>query len=423
MTIGLFRPLVILPEKLFEALDPRGLRDVLVHEFAHALRRDPLVGFLQRLAAAVYWPYPPVHLLNRRLTWAREEVCDNYVLQQGDPPSYAETLLTISQTIVHSRVRPAALGLFHPRGRLEQRVAGLLNPRRNVMVRTHRVTLAVLMALFLSAVVVVAGTRLLRAEPPGAPLAPADSKPPASPAAPAGLKPSVERDVASESPHRYLDVATIDYAGAPWGYDVKTHSDANTSETELSILFGTEQTASSPKEFRVLARDREGKLHEPRWLLFERGPMTATGAGRKVHTVTIVSRFSLPPKEIASLLIQQSAEPESPSKSAAEHAKAAANASPEQPPQDLHRIQPLDVLRIRALGTIEDQRIDGNFLVEPDGQVALGPSYGRAQVKGLTLEAAEKAIREKLKEVLAEPYVQVTLAGWKNIVGPVTGPK
>jgi beta-lactamase regulating signal transducer with metallopeptidase domain len=79
MTIGLFRPLVILPEKLFEALDPRGLRDVLVHEFAHALRRDPLVGFLQRLAAAVYWPYPPVHLLNRRLTWAREEVCDNYV--------------------------------------------------------------------------------------------------------------------------------------------------------------------------------------------------------------------------------------------------------------------------------------------------------------------------------------------------------
>jgi protein involved in polysaccharide export with SLBB domain len=306
-------------------------------------------------------------------------------------------------------VRPAALGLFHPRGRLEQRVAGLLNPRRNVMVRTHRVTLAVLMALFLSAVVVVAGTRLLRAEPPGAPLAPADSKPPASPAAPAGLKPSVERDVASESPHRYLDVATIDYAGAPWGYDVKTHSDANTSETELSILFGTEQTASSPKEFRVLARDREGKLHEPRWLLFERGPMTATGAGRKVHTVTIVSRFSLPPKEIASLLIQQSAEPESPSKSAAEHAKAAANASPEQPPQDLHRIQPLDVLRIRALGTIEDQRIDGNFLVEPDGQVALGPSYGRAQVKGLTLEAAEKAIREKLKEVLAEPYVQVTL--------------
>ena len=56
ITVGVLRPLVILPEKLVESLDLRGLRDVLLHEFAHALCRDPLVGFVQRLAATIYWP-------------------------------------------------------------------------------------------------------------------------------------------------------------------------------------------------------------------------------------------------------------------------------------------------------------------------------------------------------------------------------
>ena len=53
ITVGAIRPLVILPAKLVESLDSRGLRDVLLHEFAHALRRDPLVGF------GSAWRQPP----------------------------------------------------------------------------------------------------------------------------------------------------------------------------------------------------------------------------------------------------------------------------------------------------------------------------------------------------------------------------
>jgi len=104
----LISPVVILPEDLIETLGSRGLRDVLVHESAHALRHDPLVGFLQRLLASAFWPYPPVHLVNRWLAGAREEVCDNYVLRQGDAPSYAETLLTISEMFRCVRMPPAA---------------------------------------------------------------------------------------------------------------------------------------------------------------------------------------------------------------------------------------------------------------------------------------------------------------------------
>lgn len=77
-------------------------------------------------------------------------------------------------------------------------------------------------------------------------------------------------------------------------------------------------------------------------------------------------------------------------------------------------IKPGDLLFIDAFGTLRDQPIQGVYLVEPAGTVPLGPPYGRAKVQGLTLEAAEQAIRKKLREVLAKPAVSVTLAGWMD---------
>jgi beta-lactamase regulating signal transducer with metallopeptidase domain/protein involved in polysaccharide export with SLBB domain len=89
-----------------------------------------------------------------------------------------------------------------------------------------------------------------------------------------------------------------------------------------------------------------------------------------------------------------------------------------------HRIQPLDLLMIRVLGTMLDQPIDRLFLVEPSGEVSLGPAYGRVEVKGLTIEEAEVAIQKKLQETLSKPDVQVTAAGrvskWQSGKPPKT---
>ena len=62
------------------------------------------------------------------------------------------------------------------------------------------------------------------------------------------------------------------------------------------------------------------------------------------------------------------------------------------------------------LATIIDQPIDGFYLVDPDGQVALGPSYGRVKIDGLTWQEAEKRITQHLKMILLKPTVQVALA-------------
>jgi galactose mutarotase-like enzyme len=75
--------MVVLPQALAATLTAPELRDVLIHECAHVLRRDTLVGVLPRLAAALYWPHPLVHHMNSQLARAREEVCDNFVLRSG----------------------------------------------------------------------------------------------------------------------------------------------------------------------------------------------------------------------------------------------------------------------------------------------------------------------------------------------------
>ncbi len=69
--VGLFHPLVILPEDLLRTLRESELADILVHECAHAVCRHHVVGLLQRLAGILFWPHPLVHLLNREL--ARRE--------------------------------------------------------------------------------------------------------------------------------------------------------------------------------------------------------------------------------------------------------------------------------------------------------------------------------------------------------------
>jgi protein involved in polysaccharide export with SLBB domain len=71
-------------------------------------------------------------------------------------------------------------------------------------------------------------------------------------------------------------------------------------------------------------------------------------------------------------------------------------------------IQPGDRLHIHATSTLPDLPIQGVFRVEPSGQVALGPVYGRVQIKGLTLEQAETVIGRRLGEIVRNAAVCVT---------------
>jgi beta-lactamase regulating signal transducer with metallopeptidase domain len=167
VAIGLIRACVVLPETLSRKLMPAQLRDVLVHECAHLVRRDPLVGLVQRLAGILYWPHPLIHFLNAQLARSCEEVCDNADIRSGDACGYARTLLQLSENKKPERWADVGLGLTDRRWTLGDRIAGLLDPSRDAATRARTPSAAGL-ALGLTAISVLLGTmRPIRANQGG----------------------------------------------------------------------------------------------------------------------------------------------------------------------------------------------------------------------------------------------------------------
>jgi len=159
VAVGLLRPIIILPERLIGEISEEQMRDVLLHELAHVSRRDTFFVLVQELVRTLYWPIPPVHGLIRELGRAREELCDNYVLQSRDAVSYGETLLHLAELSLGARPLAAAVGILHWKGELERRISGFLEEGRSTMTRSNRYLVCIVALLFLVGGAIASATR------------------------------------------------------------------------------------------------------------------------------------------------------------------------------------------------------------------------------------------------------------------------
>jgi beta-lactamase regulating signal transducer with metallopeptidase domain len=132
---GLFHPRVIVPKGLLEDIRPEDLNSLLLHELAHLARRDQVELILQHVVAIIFWFHPFVHILNRRLTRSREEICDNHALSMTDGPSFGRALLRIAELAPCRNPGRLSLPLMTSNWSLESRISGILDERRNTMTR------------------------------------------------------------------------------------------------------------------------------------------------------------------------------------------------------------------------------------------------------------------------------------------------
>lgn len=84
-------------------------------------------------------------------------------------------------------------------------------------------------------------------------------------------------------------------------------------------------------------------------------------------------------------------------------------------PKPPYHLRTLDVLRVQVEQTLRDPPIPGRppinaaYPIELGGAIDLGPPYGAVRVEGMTVEEAQKAIEQHLRQHLKEVSVNVGL--------------
>lgn len=100
LTLGLFKPTIILPVDIGQRLTEKQLSLVLLHELAHIQRRDILWNWLAYGITLLHWFNPLIWLASKLMKADMEMACDAKVLAHLSPQDrndYGLTLINVSQ--------------------------------------------------------------------------------------------------------------------------------------------------------------------------------------------------------------------------------------------------------------------------------------------------------------------------------------
>jgi beta-lactamase regulating signal transducer with metallopeptidase domain len=101
--VGLWRPVILLPECIFQQLSRSEIDTILRHELCHHARRDNLMAATHMLVEAIFWFHPLVWFIGARRVEEREAACDESVLAGGQNPlEYAQAILRVCRLYLRS---------------------------------------------------------------------------------------------------------------------------------------------------------------------------------------------------------------------------------------------------------------------------------------------------------------------------------
>jgi beta-lactamase regulating signal transducer with metallopeptidase domain len=98
---GFVSPVLVLPESLLRQLKIEARDALILHELAHLLRGDIYVRWLENLARVIFFFWPPLWWVCRRIDRFTEMACDSWAVSVSrvEPHSYARSLLDFIKTL------------------------------------------------------------------------------------------------------------------------------------------------------------------------------------------------------------------------------------------------------------------------------------------------------------------------------------
>jgi Zn-dependent protease with chaperone function len=98
LTLGYLKPVILLPMAIISQLTIQQVEAILIHEFAHILRKDYLLQLMVTALEGLFFFNPFARLLIRQIKKERENCCDDLVLQhQYDSHAYVSALLSLAK--------------------------------------------------------------------------------------------------------------------------------------------------------------------------------------------------------------------------------------------------------------------------------------------------------------------------------------
>jgi bla regulator protein blaR1 len=169
ITMGIFKPVIILPEQLLLEGDENLLTSAIGHEAIHVARRDYLFNLFYELIYLTLSFHPAAALIRRRIKQTRELSCDELVaLQMLEPEIYARSLVTLASSAPPLRRLSvtATVGIADA-DILEVRIMSLMKKSR-LDARSKKISLiAAALLLIVSSVTAVALAMRFDVEPVG----------------------------------------------------------------------------------------------------------------------------------------------------------------------------------------------------------------------------------------------------------------
>ncbi len=149
LTLGHFKPVILMPVGLITGLSAEQIEAVLIHELAHIRRHDYAVNLFLSWVEVIFFYHPALWWITARIREAREHSCDDLAIASGSHPhDYARTLAILAErTSPHHSLAPALLG---PRKTLLMRIQRLVAPQKSHPTHPGKAVLAAVLFMSLS---------------------------------------------------------------------------------------------------------------------------------------------------------------------------------------------------------------------------------------------------------------------------------
>lgn len=131
--LGVFKPLLLLPEGVPSKLGDNDIRNIILHELTHLKHNDLLADWIIGLTLTLHWFNPVIWHAIKMMRSDREMACDEYVLshlKDEEIKRYGQTILNVLDIYARPKAVPGLVAMVESKKEFKRRLERIIVYRK-----------------------------------------------------------------------------------------------------------------------------------------------------------------------------------------------------------------------------------------------------------------------------------------------------